>query len=138
MEIQYICGSFFAFSRVFAPLPILFLYNFDKHINKSLYINRNELDSKALTRTGKKKGRSLPEGSGPFFCLCGSMLWNRARYGLYIMICLYVCQNYKEKESEAARKPVKTRKKSRIYIVFPKNCVPLQSILDNGDRFFNN
>ena len=25
-----------------------------------------------------------------------------------------------------------------IYIVIPKKCVPLQSILDNGGRFFNN
>ena len=32
----------------------------------------------------------------------------------------------------------KQRKKMLIYIVIPKKCVPLQSILDNGDRFFNN
>ena len=30
MEIQYICGSFFAFSRVFASLTILFIYDFEK------------------------------------------------------------------------------------------------------------
>ena len=34
--------------------------------------------------------------------------------------------------------PEKTPKKMRLYIVFPKKCVPLQSILDNGNRFFNN
>ena len=34
--------------------------------------------------------------------------------------------------------PEKWRKKRCIYIVFPKICVPLQSILDNGDRIFNN
>ena len=31
--------------------------------------------------------------------------------------------------------PEKRPKKMRLYIVFPKKCVPLQSILDNGNRF---
>lgn len=66
-----------------------------------------------------------------------SMFCPIACCGFIYRFGLFLFEFYKQKESTRGRNHGKRRKKRGLYIVFPKKCVSLQAILDNGNRFFN-
>lgn len=66
-----------------------------------------------------------------------SMFCPIACCGFIYRFGLFLFEFYKQKESIRGRNHGKRRKKRGLYIVFPKKCVSLQAILDNGNRFFN-